>query len=98
MTFCSGTLAEGNSWWRADLEDAYNITIVKVLMPLDEAEATAMNGAMVMVGNETHPDITKDCDKFRNVRAGEWETIKCGMAGSYVRIENEGGGVSLCGI
>ena len=79
-------------------------------MPQDEGETTAMDKAMVMVGNVT--DIFEEgndepvdqeialraCDMLRSPGAGEWVTIKCGMAGHFIKIVNAAGRVSLCGI
>ena len=107
MGKCAGTEAEAGSWWQADLVEDYNVTVVKILMPADAAEAAAMAGAKVIVIEMIWDEIpdppvgietVKECDILRNVIPSEWQTIKCGMSGNSIKIENAAGAVSFCGI
>uniref|UniRef100_A0A803JJA6 Pentraxin n=1 Tax=Xenopus tropicalis TaxID=8364 RepID=A0A803JJA6_XENTR len=84
---CSHTDLDIEPWWRVDLTDTYNVTMVKITNRGDCCN-DRINGAEIRIGTAPEKGGTKNprCAKIASMGLGQTETFSCGMIGRYVTV------------
>ncbi|XP_030609373.1 uncharacterized protein LOC115797031 [Archocentrus centrarchus] len=88
--FCSHTTEETNPWWRADLQQSFKITAVKITNRGDCC-AERLDGAEIRIGNslENNGNNNPRCASISHINAGQTSTYQCdggSMVGRFVNV------------
>ncbi|KAM4722814.1 uncharacterized protein WCC33_008981 [Rhinophrynus dorsalis] len=84
---CSHTDLDIEPWWRVDLTDTFNVTVVRITNRGDCCKER-INGAEIRIGMMPENGGTKNprCAKIESMSLGEEQTFHCAMVGRYVTI------------